>query len=201
MICCVTGHRPQGFPFPYDLDNSYFLTYLDIMKDTVEDLMYEGYTHFISGMSDGVDLDFASEVERMSNDFEGIILESALPYPLRMPLKATDNDVLRNSLVDRSQKITVVSPQYFRSCMQKRNRYMVDRSDLVLAVWNGEKRGDTWYTIEYANKTGKPVRYIMLKELTLKDNENSLENLLLIEETRARWEREEHLCSPNSIEN
>lgn len=188
MICCVTGHRPKGFPFPYDTDNAYYNTYFDVLGDTVEDLMYEGYTHFISGMADGVDLDFATIVVNISNSFDGIVLESALPYPLRMPIKATEIDEARHALINASQKITFVSSHYFRGCMQKRNRYMVDKSDLVLAVWNGEERGGTWDTISYARKKGKPIRYIMLKELTLEDREKSLEHLLLIEELRRKIE-------------
>ena len=192
MICCVTGHRPKGFPFPYDIDNEYFNTYLDVLDDIVEDLMYEGYTHFISGMADGVGLDFASIIVGISNRFEGIVLESALPYPLRTTSKESESDEIRHFLVNASQKITVVSPQYFKGCMQKRNRYMVDKSDLVLAVWNGEERGGTWDTISYARKKGKPIRYIMLKELDLADREKNLERILLLEEVRRKIEESEN---------
>ena len=31
--------------------------------------------------------------------------------------------------------------EYFRDCMNLRNKYMVDNSDLLLAVWNGKKGG------------------------------------------------------------
>lgn len=171
MICCVTGHRPNGFPFLCDVGNIYYNTYLDVLDATVEELIYEGYTHFISGMADGADLDFASIVVSMSNRFEDIVLESALPYPLRASAKSTENNELRHTLVSASQKITVVSPKYFRGCMQKRNRYMVDNSDLVLAIWNGEECGGTWDTIRYARKKGKSIRYIMLKDLTLDGRE------------------------------
>ena len=42
---------------------------------------------------------------------------------------------------------------------------MVDKSDIVLAIWNGEKIGGTWYTINYALKKGKTVKYIYLCEI------------------------------------
>ena len=42
---------------------------------------------------------------------------------------------------------------------------MVDRSDLVLAVWNGKEQGGTWNTIRYARLKGKEIRYIMLNEI------------------------------------
>jgi uncharacterized phage-like protein YoqJ len=40
--------------------------------------------------------------------------------------------------------------------MYKRNEYMVDNSDIVMAVWNGKKSG-TSYTVEYAKKKGRRV--------------------------------------------
>ena len=76
--------------------------------------------------------------------------------------------------------------------MQKRNRYMVDNSDLVLAVWNGEKRGGTWYTIDYALKKGKPVRYIMLKDIS--PEYSTIDKDLLAENVREMIEKEERLC-------
>ena len=41
--------------------------------------------------------------------------------------------------------------------MQKRNEYMVDKSDLVIAFWNGEESGGTWNTINYAERKGKQL--------------------------------------------
>lgn len=199
MICCVTGHRPNGFPFPYDKNDLLYRTYINVLEDTVEDLIYDGYTHFISGMAAGVDLDLASAVSACSCNFEDLILESALPYPWELPQKMTKIDDDRYFLLQCCQIKTVVSPKYFRGCMQKRNRYMVDKSDLVLAVWNGEERGGTWYTINYAIKKGKPIKYIMLNELSLKDREKSLERLMRTVEVFERLEKEESMYSSDCI--
>ena len=59
MVCCVTGHRPKSFPFRIaeDKDAEYFL-YIDLLYNTVEKLIYEGYSHFITGMADGADIHF-----------------------------------------------------------------------------------------------------------------------------------------------
>ena len=48
--------------------------------------------------------------------------------------------------------------------MLKRNRYMVDKSELVIAVFNGTKSGGTWYTINYARRSGKQVEIIDLNK-------------------------------------
>ena len=49
--------------------------------------------------------------------------------------------------------------------MLERNRYMVDRSDYVLAVWNGKQHGGTWYTMGYAIKQQKQLEILRLDEI------------------------------------
>ena len=43
--------------------------------------------------------------------------------------------------------------------MMKRNKYMVDKSDIVVAVWNGSK-GGTANTVKYAKQSGKTIKQI-----------------------------------------
>lgn len=45
---------------------------------------------------------------------------------------------------------------YSSDCMQKRNRYMVEHADLILAVWDGQPSG-TGMTVTYAHSLGKVV--------------------------------------------
>ena len=73
----------------------------------------------------------------------------------------------RDDIIRQCDIQTVVSPAYFRGCMQKRNRYMVDNSDIVLAIWNGKETGGTWNTIKYARSKNKEIRYIMLNDILL----------------------------------
>lgn len=46
--------------------------------------------------------------------------------------------------------------------MLKRNRYMVDKSDIVIAVFYGIEKGGTWHTINYAQKNKKLIEFINL---------------------------------------
>ena len=48
---------------------------------------------------------------------------------------------------------------YTPGCMLRRNRYMVDRSSLLIAAFDGSK-GGTLYTITYAMKRGIEVEII-----------------------------------------
>ena len=73
MICCVTGHRPGGFPFSSE-DRESHLQYKKRLYDAVHDLLEQGYRHFITGMADGADLDFANTVINLKNKYKDIIL-------------------------------------------------------------------------------------------------------------------------------
>jgi predicted Rossmann fold nucleotide-binding protein DprA/Smf involved in DNA uptake len=49
---------------------------------------------------------------------------------------------------------------YGRAAPLKRNEQMVDFADAVLIIWNQESKG-TKYTLDYAQKHGKPVTLIL----------------------------------------
>ena len=62
-------------------------------------------------------------------------------------------------ILARADKVTYVSERYQRGCMQKRNRFMVDNSDFVIAYVK-RIRGGSYYTACYAESLGKEVVYL-----------------------------------------
>ncbi len=160
--CCCTGHRPKGFPFKYGIDKQKHKAYLQMLEQKIKLAITEyGITNFISGMAIGVDLDFAEIVLKLRNKFP-VTLECAIPCP-NQTLKWGDKDKLRyESILKRADKVTLISEKYTPECMLKRNRYMVDKSELVIAVFNGKEQGGTWYTIKYAESKNKIIELIDL---------------------------------------
>lgn len=157
--CCCTGHRPKGFPFKYGTDLKKYNEYLKALEQKIKFAITScGITNFVSGMALGADLDFA-EIVLYLRDTEHypITLECAIPCP-DQTLKWNDNDKLRyESILNRADEVSLVSERYTPECMLYRNRYMVDKSELVIAVFNGIEKGGTWYTINYAKKKNKQV--------------------------------------------
>ena len=153
-ICCCTGHRPKSFPFEYGKDKKRHKAYLKALEEKIElAISFYGITSFISGMALGVDLDFAEIVLKLRDKKHyPINLECAVPCP-NQTLKWSEADKIRyNSILQRADYVNVISKYYSFDCMLKRNRYMVDKSNLLIAVYNGVKTGGTHYTIDYANK-------------------------------------------------
>ena len=160
--CCCTGHRPKGFPFKYGIDKQKHKTYLKTLEQKIKLAVTDyGITNFISGMALGADLDFAETVLKLRNKYP-ITLECAIPCP-NQTLKWNSTDILRyENILKRADNINLISKQYTPECMLERNRYMVDKSELVIAVFNGIEQGGTWYTISYAKKENKVIELINL---------------------------------------
>ena len=58
------------------------------------------------------------------------------------------------ALLDRCDFETMVQHHYTAGCMARRNRYMVDRSSLLIAVYDGQPQGGTLNTLTYAMGQG-----------------------------------------------
>ena len=165
MICCVTGHRPSGFPFSREDDSILFIRYKEILSRKIDDLIIGGCDHFITGMADGADIDFAELVLAKRDEGREIILEAALPYPYSKRKNETAASAKKDNILLSCDIVHTASQYYHKGCMMKRNRYMVDNSDIVLAIWNGNENGGTWNTLKYAMSKKKMIKYIMLCDM------------------------------------
>ncbi len=119
----------------------------------------EGVTHFISGMAIGVDMYAAEIVLGLKASYPGITLESAIPCESQA---AKWSEALRDRYFDiasKCDKETLIQTHYSPDCMDKRNRYMVDHADVLIAVWDGSPSG-TGKTVRYAHQQGKSVTVI-----------------------------------------
>ncbi len=155
--CAFTGHRPQNLPFRFnESDKRCIALKKQLRKLIVQLIEQRNVTHFISGMAIGVDMYAAEIVLDLKAKYPHITLESAIPCETQ----ATKwSEPLRDryfKIAERCDKETMLQTQYTPDCMQKRNRYMVDQADVLLAVWDGTPSG-TGSTVQYAKTQGKTV--------------------------------------------
>ncbi len=164
--CCFTGYRPQKLPFGFDEDDIRCKMLKQILrKDIIHMIEDFGVTHFISGMALGVDTFAAEIVLEMKAKYPQVQLECAIPHETQSKHWP---ELSRNrffDLVSRCDTETLLQTQYTTDCHQRRNRYMVDQSDYVIAVWDGQA-GGTESTVRYARKCKKNVLVINPRELT-----------------------------------
>ena len=155
--CAFTGHRPQNLPFGFNEEDERCINVKKVLREQIINLIEnEGITHFISGMAIGVDMYAAEIVLGLKASYLGITLESAIPCESQ---SAKWSEVLRDRYFDiasKCDKETLIQTHYSPDCMDKRNRYMVDHADVLIAVWDESPSG-TGKTVRYAHQQGKPV--------------------------------------------
>ena len=146
--CCVTGHRE----IPADK-----LVYAETeLRKAVVAAASDGYTRFINGGAAGADLLFAAIVAELKAQGYPLFLETALPYAGRQKSK----DLEFQKMLADCDEVKYFSERYNRGCYFVRNRYMVDESSRVIAVYDGRDSGGTVFTMQYAHKKGKAVQII-----------------------------------------
>ena len=151
--CCVTGHR--------DLPAGRLPDITAALSKEIDRAIAEGFDSFFSGFAEGADLLFARLVVQKSGEQPGLRLLAAIPFRQRFERLASDPETA--ALLDACAEVHVVSEAYHDSVYRDRNRFMVDRSQLVIAVYDGRAGGGTARTLAYARKTGRKARVLFLK--------------------------------------
>ena len=123
--CCVTGHRTFDVS---KIDN----VKRELRRKTL-DAIADGYTWFLSGMREGVDLYFAEIVAELKEGSPAINLGAVLAYPGQLD----NRDEAFHRLLKACNSVVIKSPKYTPNCYLLRNRYMVMESSRVIAVTAG----------------------------------------------------------------
>ena len=144
--CCFTGHRI----LKKDFDETK-------ITSEIEGLIKKGYRTFLVGMALGFD---SLVFEKLLN-FKNYNIDVIACVPCREQDKyfSTAEKEKYIKYLKKADKVVYVSEEYSKGCMQKRNRYMVDNSQVVVAYLYS-KTGGTYYTVNYAIKKEKEVLYI-----------------------------------------
>ncbi len=154
--CAFTGYRPMKMPFGYDEQCAAALDFKERLYTTLEMLIQQGYKHMISGGAQGYDLMAAEAVLELRKKYHEITLEMAIPFEAQAAKWTVEYQMRWQMCIDEADMITIVSHHYTKNCMFKRNRYLVEQADLLLACFDG-KDGGTKMTMDYAKKYGCPV--------------------------------------------
>lgn len=64
------------------------------------------------------------------------------------------------SILSRADKNILLQREYTEGCLTARNRFMVEHSSRLIAVYDGTSGGGTKYTIDYACKRGLGITVI-----------------------------------------
>lgn len=143
------------------------------LTEQISALADDGVTGFISGMALGVDLWAAQIVLDLRKDNPRLKLCCALPCEGQEKKWPSHAQEQYRSILKQADKIVWVNREYTADCMLKRNRYIVDHSSILLAVYNGAYQSGTGMTVRYAES--KHHKIILIDPIT-REVSASIEN-------------------------
>ena len=154
------GHRPKSFTWKYKETAPDCVLLKETLAAQIRLLADSGVTDWLSGMALGVDLRCAQIVLSLKEKNPALRLHCILPregQEVKWP-KAEQEQY--HSMLKRADEVVYVSRDYHPDCMLERNRYMVDRASILLAVYNGTYRSGTAMTVRYAKEHGTKIMII-----------------------------------------
>ena len=154
--CSFTGHRAAKLPWGFNEQDPRCVQLKQQIYDAIDAIYDSGVRHYICGMANGCDMYFGEAVLELKKAKKDVTLEAAVPFAGQADHWREPEKSRWQKIYNGSDYITVVSKTYTKDCMNKRNRYMVDNCNVLLAAYNGTK-GGTQNTILYGIRSKKEV--------------------------------------------
>lgn len=167
MRVSFTGHRPDKIAGWKESKGVVEVAIRKALAEAIEGLVAEGADTFLSGMAPGVDLWAADEVLRLRGEGRigaNVRLVLALPYPNFERSFRAEWRGLYADIVARADEVVCVSAGYHYGCYTRRNDFLADNADVVVAYYEGSE-GGTRYTLRRAERGGKRVLNLCQREL------------------------------------
>ncbi len=150
-VVAFTGHRPEKLG-GYKIPN---LTQKLLRLALLDDLIRLRPRHAFSGMALGFDTWAAMAC-----------IDLDIPFTAAIPCDGQDSQwpdhsrMIYHIVLAKAATVVVISPgPYAAWKMQKRNEYMVDNCEILIAAYDGTP-GGTQNCIKYATKVERNVRYL-----------------------------------------
>lgn len=155
--CAFTGHRPKKFPWKYDEEDERCVALKAVLTQQIEMLAAVGVTDFYTGMALGVDTWAAMDVLALREKHRVIKLHCILPCEGQEVKWTVPAQVRYQYILDKADSVEYVCRTYHQKCMLERNQRLIDSADILLAVYNGERRGGTAASVRYAQKANREI--------------------------------------------
>jgi len=152
-VCCFTGHRPENMGLATANENSpEYLRLKDAIRREIRAKIDAGVSTFITGCARGADIICGEIVLEIKKSFPQVKLVCVLPFYGQEAKWSQRWKDRHANLLSHANAIVYVCDSYSRESFLQRDRYMVEHSTDMIAVFNGADTGGTAYTIKQALK-------------------------------------------------
>ena len=150
--CAFTGHRPQNLPWQFNEADTNCLKLKQILNQQISQLAKNGFTDFLSGMALGSDTWAAEAVLNLRKKKPALKLHCILPCKTQAEKWPVSEQERYQKILAQADSIFFTSRNYHPNCMLERNRFMVEKAHLLLAVYNGQPHSGTAAAVRHAQR-------------------------------------------------
>ena len=150
--CAFTGHRPQNLPWQFNEADTNCLKLKQILNQQISQLAKNGFTDFLSGMALGSDTWAAEAVLNLRKKNPALKLHCILPCKTQAEKWPVSEQERYQKILAQADSIFFTSRNYHPNCMLERNRFMVEKARLLLAVYNGQPHSGTAAAVRHAQR-------------------------------------------------
>lgn len=146
--CALTGHRV----LQADFDETAF-------QNTLVKLVEEGVEVFYNGLAVGFDLLAAKLIIELKKNYPSVKLVGCVPFYGQEKNFSAEDKKLYAEVLKHCDVVYVLSDYYYAGCFFKRNDYMCEHADLLVAYQRSNK-GGTAYTVKKFRKKGGKIIFL-----------------------------------------
>ena len=117
----------------------------------------QGKYRCFCGMALGFDLMAAEVVLSLKGKLPSLQLIAVVPFKGQNCRWNVSEQNRYDLILGKADKVIVLSENYFKGCLLKRNDYMLQHSGSVIAYFDGKPQGGTYYTCRKAWKRGLTI--------------------------------------------
>ncbi len=155
--CAFTGHRPQKLPWQFNEIDPNCQKLKQILNQQISQLVANGFTDFLSGMAQGTDTWAAEAVLHLRKKNPALKLHCILPCKTQAEKWPVSAQERYQKILAQADSIFYTSRDYHPNCMLERNRFMVEKASLLLAVYNGQARSGTGAAVRQAQRLRRAI--------------------------------------------
>jgi uncharacterized phage-like protein YoqJ len=149
-IACFTGHRKVSESVELPLNKA------------IDTALEMGINHFFVGMALGSDQLAARMLIARNLPWTAVI-----PCANQSALWSLSQKQFSDRLLRYAESKVILSANYTAGCMQVRNQYMLDHSDVCIAIYDGRITGGTAGTVRMARKRNLSIIQVNPKTLQI----------------------------------
>jgi len=153
--CAFTGHRPERLDAPEEEVKKW-------LEEQILQAIQDGYTYFITGMQRGVDLWAAEILLKLKNEGREIQIIAACAFEGMEKGWGEEWKKIYFETREAASEVHAISGYRSKWAFIKRNEWMVDHANRLIAVFTGTA-GGTKKTVEYAIKNRLEIKRFPLR--------------------------------------